>query len=191
MWKSKNVAKSNKDFKKGEQLAKKLDREIDSLIERKDGVTDELAIAEALLVDSIDDSLETSQNKLCGDPPTIETEPCVEIFELKPPPQITIDQNYQNIQRDVDQQFGLFRWPPFELAAKGGCIRSSEPSQLNMAQKLTYHYMNPWQQNLNIIVAHSAGSGKTCTALVISSIFARAGYTPIVVTKQSLRTILF
>jgi hypothetical protein len=120
--------------------------------------------------------------------PTISDRPCVEIFELKPPPSVNLNNfsNYRELQRYVGDNFSRFAWPPFDWKTGGEC---KIKNKINNLQKLSYHYMQPYNANLNVLLAHSAGSGKTCTALLIASIFARQGYTPLIVTKSTLKPI--
>jgi len=120
--------------------------------------------------------------------PRIADRPCVEIFELKPPPPVDLNNfaNYREVQRYVADRFALFKWPSFRWKPGGDC---KTKNTINNVQKLSYHYMQPYNPNLNVLLAHSAGSGKTCTALLIASIFARQGYTPIIVTKSTLKAI--
>ena len=150
------------------------------------------------ILNTIDDRrLHGSADKsMCGtdgESPTINDRPCVEIFKLKPPPNIQLARlrTAQAVQQAVATQFKMFGWKAFEWSRAGHCKRIQKdgrdlPGSLNAAQMLTYHYMQPYNVGVNILLAHSAGSGKTCTALLIASIFARANYTPLIVTKQSL-----
>lgn len=116
----------------------------------------------------------------------ITASPCVEIFKLKPPPPINLSKfnNYQQLQAYVADQFALFRWPNVCAPINTPCGKINE---LSPAQLLSYHYMQPYNKNLNVLLAQSTGSGKTCAGMLIASIFARAGYTPLIVTKKSLK----
>ena len=120
----------------------------------------------------------------------ITDKPVVQIFELVPPPAVDITQNFTRVQREIQQKFQMFQWSSEIKASEN--MECKPPFGLNMAQKLSYHYMNPYNQvgdnvGVNVMLAHSAGSGKTCTGQLISSIFARAGYTVLQVSKQTLK----
>jgi hypothetical protein len=120
---------------------------------------------------------------------TIKDQPIVQIFELVPPPVIDVSQNFVRVQREVQQKFQMFEWPSEIRAAEEN---ECSVSTLNQAQKLSYHYMHPYNQmgtnlGVNVMLVHSLGSGKTCTGQLITSVFARAGYTIMQVSKQTLK----
>ena len=123
-----------------------------------------------------------------GDRPRITDRPRVRIFELKPPPAVRLSEFADNTQLQgfVADRFRLFRWPAFRWETGGSC--GERTGRLNPAQRLGYHYMQPFNTEVRgVLMAHSAGSGKTCGATCIASVFARAGYTPLFVTKKSLK----
>lgn len=97
---------------------------------------------------------------------------------------------YDQIQVEVQEALGKFAWTPEALGSESKCVRpvGCVPGVLSLAQKLSYHYMQPYNTNANVMLVHSAGAGKTCTGTLIASTFARAGYTVIFVTKDSLKT---
>jgi hypothetical protein len=111
----------------------------------------------------------------------------VNIFEIKPPP--IFDNNkltYKQIQHKVHEKLNKFYWKDNTKHTKFQC---GNPSSLNNAQKLCYHYMHPYASNdTNLLLYHSAGSGKTATMSIIASLFMRANRPVIYVTKVSLKT---
>jgi hypothetical protein len=121
---------------------------------------------------------------------TIRDRPVIQIFELTPPPVVDMRQSTERLQLDVQNKFKLFQWPNISKASQDNeCLKTPT---LNLAQKLSYHYMHPYNQidqelGVNVMLVHSAGSGKTCTGQLISSVFARAEYTIIQVSKITLK----
>ena len=123
--------------------------------------------------------------------------PVVSIFEMYPPPSIDLNQSVEKLQKNVQQLFHQFKWPavlgaPAHCDCEGACAHKDRKSKLNLAQKLTYHYMQPYNVmkgniGANALLMHSAGSGKSCTAAMVASIFGRAGYTIMVVSKKSIK----
>ena len=126
-----------------------------------------------------------AQSELCGLDLHIRSPPCVTIFKLKPPPSVNLAKlsTVRNVQAHVGQAFSMFKYPAVNLKPEQSACSTH---QLTRVQELTYHYMQPYNKNLNVMIVHSVGAGKTGTAMLISSIFARAGFTPLFVTKQDL-----
>lgn len=122
----------------------------------------------------------------------IDQPPTVRIFDMTPPPSVDITQELSRVQREVYEKFKQFKWPsPIIAPPMNQCDQKLVRTGLNLAQKLTYHYMQPYNQvgnhiGVNALLVHSAGSGKTCTASLIMSVFARAGYTIIPASKLSI-----
>lgn len=65
------------------------------------------------------------------------------------------------------------------------CAKEGQLSSLTTAQKTPYYYSNP-SNPVSLLLNHSAGSGKTATMTLASSLFARADYLPIIVTTDAL-----
>ena len=124
--------------------------------------------------------------------PKREDAPVVQIFEMYPPPTIDLKQDVSRLQREVQERFKQFQWPTIVAPPEKSPCDLSVAGSLNLAQKLTYHYMQPYNQykkrvGVNALLVHSAGSGKSCTAAAIASIFGRAGYTIMLVSKRELK----
>jgi hypothetical protein len=102
--------------------------------------------------------------------------PCVIIYE-EPPPSINISSlsSCREVQDEVLRNFAAFAWRYDDIdAQKGDKCNVLEPTA---SQLLGYHYMHPYNPHINgFMMAHSAGSGKTAGAMLIFSVFARAGY---------------
>jgi hypothetical protein len=117
--------------------------------------------------------------------PRIDEQPVVKIFELDLPlPVVDLKQPVNILQQTVKTKFARFMWPvSHDVPRTDPC---KDAKHLNLAQKLSYHYMHPHNTGVNVLLHHSAGSGKSCTAALIISIFARAGYTIILASKKEL-----
>ena len=90
------------------------------------------------------------------------------------------------MQQFVANKYSKFKWQ-IVPATGFDCAKSGDIGKLNAAQKLVYHYMHPYTPpDLNVLLYHSAGSGKTATMMMLASFFNRAGYTTLIVTKKSL-----
>lgn len=122
------------------------------------------------------------------DVPKIEDPPLATIFLIKPPPSVSLSASTHELQMEVAEKFDIFHWPQAQAGATSQC-NLPKPDHLNLVQQLCMHYMQPYNENVNVLLNHSAGSGKTCTAMLIASVFARANYTPVIVTKGSLKDI--
>lgn len=110
--------------------------------------------------------------------------PRVRIFDIMPPPFVDITQKYQVIQKDVLDKFGRFRWPSTTLEAlRNECGADA----INVVQRLAYHYFQPFNEAANVLFFHSPGSGKSCTARLCLSVFARAEYDIIISTPRYIR----
>ena len=136
---------------------------------------------------ALGDLSKPKKNGRACDARSVTQNPYVRIFLLTPPPQFDLDRanTYLEVQQFVDANYGRFRWPPSQGVAGFNCGLAD--GVLNSAQYLCYHYMNPNNLNVNILLAHSAGSGKTATMMLINSVFMRAGYHSLLVTKNELK----
>lgn len=64
-------------------------------------------------------------------------------------------------------------------------IKKAGKADLSAAQQIVINYMTPFNRKKNIIVVHSAGSGKSCTLALVGSLFARAGYSILLSSKSA------
>jgi len=128
----------------------------------------------------------------------------IPIFDITPPPviQLSAFKSSKDVQSHVTQQYAQFKWPIPQITPGGECKQSapwppldipegtqttcSGRGDINIVQRLSYHYMIPQSSDVNIMLVHSTGAGKTCTATLIASIFGRMGYTIAYITKKSL-----
>lgn len=105
-------------------------------------------------------------------------QPCVRIFELTPPPPVDIKR--PDLQKYVTQAFNKFTW---SVAERNQC---EDKFTLSPSQRFVYHYFQPFNPRQNaLMVVHSAGSGKTIAGTLTMSIFARAGYIPIIMSTRA------
>ena len=114
--------------------------------------------------------------------------PVVEIFELKPPFILTESDlaSVQAVQSKVAREFTLFRQP--ENSSLTNACSATEFTDLNTWQRFLYHYFHPFQDSVpGLLVAASAGAGKSWAIAHLSSTWGRAGRRVSVATKESLR----
>lgn len=96
------------------------------------------------------------------------------------------------MQRFIAQNFKQFTYPPAKL--KNLCdspVKEGESSKVifTPTQDFVRHYFRPESAYRGILLFHSVGSGKTCTAIATAtSSFEREGYTILWVTRHTLKT---
>jgi hypothetical protein len=90
------------------------------------------------------------------------------------------------VQNFVTHNYSMFKWMQTDNPTGFECAKPGEKGKLNVAQEMSYHYMNPNNRHVDILLNHSAGAGKTVTMMLICSVFMRDGYMPIIVTKINL-----
>lgn len=199
-----NYSTDNKKAKKASQIIATIDvleelensfrRGIDSMQYQKKKIAKVLLHSNKVAVTAMHDGEVVSATNAF---PLRTDRPVVSIFEMYPPPAIDLQQSVERLQKNVQQSFRQFKWPavvgaPQHCDCDGQCAHKDRKGKLNLAQKLTYHYMQPYNvikghTGVNALLMHSAGSGKSCTAAMIASIYGRAGYTIMVVSKKSIK----
>jgi len=111
----------------------------------------------------------------------------VQVFEV-PPPTLSIGTyaSTRELQNDVNRYFPTFKWPP--VSRQDGqfeCAAPNQPGNLSPAQRFAYHYMHPnTGADLNLLLYHSAGAGKTAAMMAIASLFNRRGYKTLIITTK-------
>lgn len=99
----------------------------------------------------------------------------------------------------IRTNFGAkFKWSPIEVVnkcgepPKGGAPPSKDLSKIitfNPTQNFVSHYFTPASPYKGMLLWHSVGTGKTCTAIATAtSSFEREGYTILWVTRTTLKT---
>ncbi len=114
----------------------------------------------------------------------VDRPPRVRIFELCPPP---VFDNFQSI--DEWQQFALARLGAFKYRKPATLTNEcgAGTPAMNLWQKFAYHYHHPHQEHVSgVLFSASAGIGKSWAFAAIQSVWGRAGFALIAVTKLQL-----
>ena len=96
----------------------------------------------------------------------------------------------------IRTNFGAkFKWAPIEVVNKcgeGGAKQSKDLDKIitfNPTQNFVSHYFTPASPYKGMLLWHSVGTGKTCTAIATAtSSFEREGYTILWVTRTTLKS---
>ena len=110
----------------------------------------------------------------------------IKLFEIKPPPNLVSDcmTSIKAAQEAVGIAFATFRWPPQTAPLTPGCSTTKE-TPLTPWQRFMYHYFNPWQDSVpGMLVAASAGAGKSWVVAELCSTWGRAGRGVFIATKN-------
>ena len=94
----------------------------------------------------------------------------------------------RNFHKTILQKYGKLRWKKPERFPK--CDEKKEPfiAKLNMTQEFLIRYFTPENSLKGMLVWHSVGSGKTCTAISLaSSYYEEQNWRIILVTRSSLK----
>jgi hypothetical protein len=94
----------------------------------------------------------------------------------------------RNFHKSILQKYGKLRWKKPDRFPK--CEEKKEPfvAKLNMTQEFLIRYFTPESSLKGMLVWHSVGSGKTCTAIgLASSYFEEQNWRIILVTRSSLK----
>jgi hypothetical protein len=100
--------------------------------------------------------------------------------------------NYHDMKRFILENFGEFSWEPVTMEnqcqdkQKGG---SGEVIKYNPSQNFIRHYFQPLNPIKGMLLHHSTGSGKTCSAIAAATTnFEKNGYTILWVTRTTLKS---
>lgn len=94
----------------------------------------------------------------------------------------------RNFHKTILQKYGKLRWKKPERFSK--CEKKKEPfiAKLNPTQEFLIRYFTPESSLKGMLVWHSVGSGKTCTAIgLASSYYEEQNWRIILVTRSSLK----
>jgi hypothetical protein len=94
---------------------------------------------------------------------------------------------FLGVREDIRKNYMQFKWPRVEL--KNMCGGGSIPVKFNPTQDFIRHYFTPSSAQKGMLLYHSVGTGKTCTAIATaSSSFEKQGYTILWVTRTTLKS---
>jgi hypothetical protein len=100
--------------------------------------------------------------------------------------------NYQDLKKHIREHYSQFTWDHVKLEnlceeKKGGA--SGEIIQYTPTQDFIRHYFTPQNPVKGMLLWHSVGSGKTCSAIAAAtSTFEKQGYTILWVTRTTLKS---
>lgn len=95
---------------------------------------------------------------------------------------------YRQIRKEVRKNYALFAWPKAKLEnlCEGDNHRSG--TEFTPTQSFLRNYFTPSSELKGMLLYHSTGTGKTCTAIATaSSSFETEGYTILWVTRTTLK----
>uniref|UniRef100_A0A6C0DP98 Helicase ATP-binding domain-containing protein n=1 Tax=viral metagenome TaxID=1070528 RepID=A0A6C0DP98_9ZZZZ len=104
---------------------------------------------------------------------------------------------YAETRHHIAEHFNEFQWEKIkmenlcETEKKGETVGGSQPQLMkyNPTQNFIRHYFTPENPLKGILLWHSVGTGKTCTAIATaSSHYERQGYTILWVTRSTLKS---
>ena len=103
---------------------------------------------------------------------------------LKPP---AIFYNYLDLQLYIKSNFKKFIWSKTKIENLCENKETDKEITLTPTQKFVKTYFTPRNINKGILLNHSVGTGKTCSAISTSASFAKENYTIIWVTRHTLK----
>ena len=94
---------------------------------------------------------------------------------------------FLGVREDIRKNYMQFKWPRVEL--QNMCGGGSVPVKFNPTQDFIRHYFTPSSAQKGMLLYHSVGTGKTCTAIATAtSSFEKQGYTILWVTRTTLKS---
>lgn len=113
--------------------------------------------------------------------------------ELRPSPPYRI-MNYGSMGNYIRNHFMRFKYPPAKLenlCSGGGSATGGAPQLIEFTptQNFVRHYFQPESAYKGLLLYHSVGAGKTCTAIATATnSFEKEGYTILWVTRHTLKS---
>ena len=94
--------------------------------------------------------------------------------------------NYEELKRHIRINFNNYKWSKAKM--ENLCGQSDKPFELTPTQNFLKRYFVPANPLKGMLLWHSTGSGKTCSAIAVASNeFERQGYTILWVTRTTLK----
>lgn len=101
--------------------------------------------------------------------------------------------SHKNLLAFVRKHYGDMKWPPIKV--ENMCLDSPKSTKLlefTPSQQFIRKYFQPSCDQKGMLLSHSLGSGKSCTALACASFtWEVEGYTILWITRSTLRTDLY
>lgn len=108
------------------------------------------------------------------------------VYDIKAPTKIM---NLQQMRRYIADHFSAFEYPPLKLENK--CVGGGNGNIVTFTptQDFVRHYFQPQSAYKGILLHHSVGTGKTCTAIATATTsFDVENYTILWVTRHTLKS---
>ena len=104
---------------------------------------------------------------------------------------VRLPQDHEGMRQYIRENYGDYKWPDIVMENKcvgGGQQQAGAPLTFTPTQDFVRMYMTPKLDRKGMILIHSTGSGKTCSAIAAaSSSFDEQGYTILWVTRSTLK----
>lgn len=105
------------------------------------------------------------------------------------PRPLKVKRTLNGVKKFVNENFSEYKWDKVKLENK--CVDvggSPEIMEFTPSQNFLRYYFQPESVYKGVLVDHSTGSGKTCTAVAVASTsWERKGYTILWVTRHTLK----
>ena len=103
-------------------------------------------------------------------------------------PIVTNKMDFVTMKNFVKQHYGKFKWDPIIIKDNCNVKRATGDLQFNNTQNFIRNFFHVDNYYRGMLLAHSIGSGKTCSAISLaSSSYQQKGYTILWVTRTSLK----
>jgi len=104
----------------------------------------------------------------------------------------TEDMSYEEFQKYVNKMFKKYKYEPIKI--ENNCIKKNDSNiderivNFTKSQEFVTNYFTPNHFGKGLLVWHSVGTGKTCTAISVKSfLYERMNYSVIWVTRTTLK----
>ena len=99
--------------------------------------------------------------------------------------------DFEEFQKRIFKMFKKYKYPPLKIENQCVATNSKDDDRIidyTMSQDFIYRYFTPKLKQKGILVWHSVGTGKTCTALATKSyLFEKNDYSILWVTRTTLK----
>ena len=113
------------------------------------------------------------------------------LHDMRTDVRATTDMSFEEYRKHINRVFKEYAYPPVTM--DNGCDAQDDAPltrlpKLNMTQEFISRYFVPTASQKGMLLWHSVGTGKTCTALALKSwMFEKKGYWVLWVTRNTLR----
>lgn len=109
-----------------------------------------------------------------------------EVHDFKLPEFKHVGGSYASLKEKINKKYAHLKWPKVEV--KNACKGGATILPFTPTQEFVRNYFNPEYPNPGMLLWHSVGTGKTCTAIATaSSSFELEDYSILYVTRYTLK----